>query len=117
MNPVLHGHVPDDVIFVVVRELINSCIIAIVPASNENFVFSSQFEELANALFERVRALCMNLLAECEKKPNEIQSVELVGGSSRIPAIKKIIAEVFGQEPKTTMNQDEAVARGEFMVF
>lgn len=76
--------------------------------------FSTQFEELAKPLLDRVRVLLVNLLQECGKKAEEVDSVEIVGGSSRIPAIKKIIADVFGKEPKTTMNQDEAVARGWF---
>ncbi|VDM97056.1 unnamed protein product [Thelazia callipaeda] len=73
----------------------------------------SQFEELAEPLLDRVRILLTNLLKECGKKAEEIESVELIGGTSRIPAIKRITAEVFGKEPKTTMNQDEAAARGE----
>ncbi|KAK6100995.1 Hsp70 family protein [Brugia pahangi] len=75
----------------------------------------SQFEELAQPLLDRVRVLLANLLSECGKKAEEVESVELVGGTSRIPAIKKITSEVFGKEPKTTMNQDEAVARGAAM--
>lgn len=42
----------------------------------------------------------------------EIHSVEIVGGSSRIPAIKQNIEKVFGKSSSTTLNQDEAVARG-----
>jgi molecular chaperone DnaK (HSP70) len=42
----------------------------------------------------------------------EIYAVEIVGGSSRIPAIKHLIEVVFGKQPSTTLNQDEAVARG-----
>lgn len=61
-----------------------------------------------------MRVLLKNLLQECGKKAEEVESVEVVGGSSRIPVIKKIIAEVFQKEPKTTMNQDEAAARGYF---
>ena len=38
--------------------------------------------------------------------------VEIVGGSTRIPAVKQIIKEVFLKEPSTTLNQDEACARG-----
>jgi heat shock protein 4 len=38
--------------------------------------------------------------------------VEIVGGSTRIPAIKRIINEVLGKEPSTTLNADEACARG-----
>uniref|UniRef100_A0A1I8EI82 DnaK protein n=1 Tax=Wuchereria bancrofti TaxID=6293 RepID=A0A1I8EI82_WUCBA len=75
----------------------------------------SQFEELAQPLLDRVRILLTNLLRESGKKAEEVESVELVGGTSRIPAIKKITFEVFGKEPKTTMNQDEAVARGAFL--
>lgn len=45
-------------------------------------------------------------------KPDDIHSVELVGGGTRIPAIKKLVKEVFGKEGSTTLNADEAVARG-----
>lgn len=41
-----------------------------------------------------------------------ISEVELIGGSSRIPFLKVMVANFFKQEPKTTMNQDEAVVRG-----
>lgn len=47
-----------------------------------------------------------------ELNPNEIHSVEIVGGSTRIPAIKGLIEKVFGKSPCTTLNQDEAVSRG-----
>jgi hypothetical protein len=42
----------------------------------------------------------------------EIHAVEIVGGSSRIPAIKHLIEVVFGKQSSTTLNQDEAVSRG-----
>lgn len=45
-------------------------------------------------------------------KKEEIHSVEMVGGSTRIPAIKNLIKDVFGLLPSTTLNQDEAVSRG-----
>ena len=45
-------------------------------------------------------------------KPDEIYSVEIVGGCTRIPAIKDLVREVFSKEPSTTLNADEAVARG-----
>lgn len=47
-----------------------------------------------------------------ELKPNDIHSVEVLGGASRIPAFKRLIAQVFSKEPSTTLNADEAVARG-----
>lgn len=47
-----------------------------------------------------------------ELKTEEIHSVEIAGGSSRIPFIKRLVEEVFGKTASTTLNQDEAVARG-----
>ncbi|XP_053209450.1 heat shock protein 105 kDa-like [Panonychus citri] len=49
-----------------------------------------------------------------ESKPMEfkINVVEIVGGASRIPAIKRFIKDIFGVEASTTLNADEAVARG-----
>lgn len=47
-----------------------------------------------------------------ELRLDEIHSVEIVGGSSRIPAIKQLIEKVFNCVPSTTLNQDEAVSRG-----
>lgn len=45
-------------------------------------------------------------------KAEEIHAVEIAGGSSRVPAIKRLVEEVFGRPISTTLNQDEAVARG-----
>lgn len=45
-------------------------------------------------------------------KTDDIESVQVVGGSSRLPAVKSLVQKVFGKEPSTTLNQDEAVARG-----
>jgi heat shock protein len=47
-----------------------------------------------------------------ELRLEEIHAVEIVGGSSRIPAIKHLLERVFGKQPSTTLNQDEAVSRG-----
>lgn len=72
----------------------------------------SQFEELAEPLFQKIRDMLRRLLESTGLKKEEISEVELIGGSSRIPLIKQIIASFFNREPKTTMNLDEAVARG-----
>jgi molecular chaperone DnaK (HSP70) len=45
-------------------------------------------------------------------KPEQIEDVEIVGGSTRMPMLKDTIKRVFGMEPSTTLNADEAVARG-----
>lgn len=42
----------------------------------------------------------------------DVHAVEIVGGASRIPAVKERISKFFGKELSTTLNADEAVARG-----
>lgn len=75
----------------------------------------AEFEELAKPIFDKLRALLRDLLAKAKLDASKIDEVEIVGGSSRIPMIKQIVREMFGKDPKTTMNQDEAVARGAAM--
>ncbi|KAF8359661.1 hsp-110 [Pristionchus pacificus] len=75
----------------------------------------AEFEELAKPIFDKLRALLSNLLAKTKLDASKIDEVEIVGGSSRIPMVKQIIKEMFGKDAKTTMNQDEAVARGAAM--
>lgn len=58
---------------------------------------------------EQCLARCLNL---AKLQPKDVASVELVGGSTRVPAVKDLVAKVFGQTPMTTLNADEAVARG-----
>ncbi|KHJ87295.1 DnaK family protein [Oesophagostomum dentatum] len=78
-------------------------------------LMQSEFEELGAPLFEKIRQLLLRLLEETGVKKEDVDAVEMVGGSSRIPIIRRIVNEVFGMDPKTTMNQDEAVARGAAM--
>ena len=70
------------------------------------------FEEISKDLLERFQAPMLTALADSGLKPEDIEFVEMVGGSTRIPALKQTIEKVFGKAPSTTLNQDEAVARG-----
>ncbi|XP_033097617.1 97 kDa heat shock protein-like [Anneissia japonica] len=72
----------------------------------------SEFEEMASPLFDRVEIVLKKLLEQSKLKPDDIYSVEIVGGSTRVPAVKEIIQKVFKKDYSTTLNQDEAVARG-----
>lgn len=54
--------------------------------------------------------VCIHLWTGLKKE--DIDAVEIVGGSTRIPAVKSLIRKVFGKETSTTLNTDEAVARG-----
>ncbi|KAL5293096.1 HSPA4L family protein [Megaselia abdita] len=72
----------------------------------------SIMEELCQPLLERVNLTLRKCLVESKLAPEDIHSIEIVGGSSRIPSIKTLIEQVFGKAPSTTLNQDEAVSRG-----
>ncbi|VDD74042.1 unnamed protein product [Mesocestoides corti] len=70
------------------------------------------FESLCVPLLVRIKATMEKALAQSNLKPGELHSVELVGGGTRIPAVKKLVKDVFGMDGSTTLNADEAVARG-----
>ena len=59
-----------------------------------------------------LRFVLLRMYNLAELKLEEINAVELAGGSSRVPAIKRLVEEIFGRPISTTLNQDEAVARG-----
>uniref|UniRef100_A0A1I8JGQ5 Reverse transcriptase domain-containing protein n=1 Tax=Macrostomum lignano TaxID=282301 RepID=A0A1I8JGQ5_9PLAT len=63
-------------------------------------------------LLVRVEQCLSRCLTLAKLQPKDIASVELVGGSTRVPAVKDLVTKVFGQSPMTTLNADEAVARG-----
>ncbi|KRF97623.1 uncharacterized protein Dwil_GK17034, isoform B [Drosophila willistoni] len=72
----------------------------------------SQMEELCAPVLQRVEQTFKRLLAESKLQLDDIHSVEIVGGSTRIPAVKQLIEQVFNKPASTTLNQDEAVSRG-----
>ncbi|KYQ55854.1 hypothetical protein ALC60_05135 [Trachymyrmex zeteki] len=72
----------------------------------------NDMEALCAHLFDRVEKTLKQCLSDSKLKLEEIHAVELAGGSSRVPAIKRLVEEIFGRPISTTLNQDEAVARG-----
>lgn len=70
------------------------------------------FEQLCSDLFEKVRNCFVRLLQRARIEHGSLHSVEILGGSSRIPMFKQIVEDIFGIAPSTTLNADEAVARG-----
>lgn len=72
----------------------------------------NEMETLCAHLFDRVEKTLKQCLVDSKLKAEEIHAVEIAGGSSRVPAIKRLVEEVFGRPISTTLNQDEAVARG-----
>lgn len=69
-------------------------------------------EEICASLFHRIEESMKKCLKDSKLTQDDIHSVEIVGGSSRIPAVKNLIEQIFGKSPSTTLNQDEAVSRG-----
>ncbi|CAF0905146.1 unnamed protein product [Rotaria sp. Silwood1] len=72
----------------------------------------ADFEELVKPLLDRIRNTLVHLIKEAKITTDDLESVEIVGGSTRIPAVKQIIQNTFRKSPMTTMNADESVARG-----
>ncbi|KAF9549886.1 adenyl-nucleotide exchange factor sse1 [Mortierella hygrophila] len=72
----------------------------------------TEFEELAQELISRVEAPLQKALEDAGLTVDEIDAVEVVGGSTRIPALKDRIQAFFGKDLSSTLNQDEATARG-----
>ncbi|KAM4727422.1 heat shock 70 kDa protein 4a isoform 2-T2 [Anableps anableps] len=71
-----------------------------------------QFEEMCAGLLAKVEGPLYSVMEQTKLKKEDIYAVEIVGGATRIPAIKERISKVFGKELSTTLNADEAVARG-----
>lgn len=72
----------------------------------------AEFEKLIRPLVERTRAHCLRALSDAGVKPEDLDAVILVGGSTRIPLVRRYVAEIFGREPDISQNPDEAVALG-----
>ena len=71
-----------------------------------------QLEELAKPIIEKTRPHCLRALADAKLAPGDLDAVILVGGATRMPLVRAIVAEIFGREPDTSQNPDEAVALG-----
>uniref|UniRef100_UPI003AAFA91A heat shock 70 kDa protein 4a isoform X2 n=1 Tax=Centroberyx gerrardi TaxID=166262 RepID=UPI003AAFA91A len=70
------------------------------------------FEEMSAGLLAKVEGPLRSVMEQAKLKKEDVYAVEIVGGASRIPAIKERISKFFGKELSTTLNADEAVARG-----
>ncbi|XP_054469792.1 heat shock 70 kDa protein 4L isoform X1 [Anoplopoma fimbria] len=71
-----------------------------------------QFEDMSAQYLMRVEMPLKAVLEQSKLSRDDIYAVEIVGGATRIPAVKERIAKFFGKDISTTLNADEAVARG-----
>jgi molecular chaperone DnaK len=72
----------------------------------------SKLEQLIGDQIESTIGPCQNALKDAGMKPEEIDEVILVGGSTRIPAVVEVVKRIFKKEPNKGINPDEAVALG-----
>jgi molecular chaperone DnaK len=72
----------------------------------------SRFNELAKELIERCRKPVEQALSDAGLSAKDVDEVVLVGGSTRIPAVKDLVKTMTGKEPNQSVNPDEVVAVG-----
>jgi molecular chaperone DnaK len=72
----------------------------------------NEFEKLTGEMILSTLKQVDSALADAGLKPAEIETVLLVGGSTKIPLVKRILQEKFGREPRHEVDPDEAVALG-----
>ncbi len=72
----------------------------------------AEFEELIRPLIDRSLERCRAALRDASLTPAQVDEVVLVGGSTRIPYVRKRVGEFFGKTPHTGLNPDEVVALG-----
>ena len=72
----------------------------------------AKFEQLCDHLIRKTIEPCKLALRDAGLEASQIDEVILVGGSTRIPAIQKIVADFFGKTPNKSVNPDEVVAIG-----
>jgi molecular chaperone DnaK len=72
----------------------------------------AKFEELTDDLIRRCRGPVEQAMKDAGMKPGDIDDVVLVGGSTRIPKVQKMVKDIFGKDPHKGVNPDEVVAIG-----
>lgn len=72
----------------------------------------NQFNELVHPLIERTISCCKNALKDAQLGTEGIDHIVLVGGSTRVPSVKKRVAQFFGKPVYDKLNPDEVVALG-----
>jgi molecular chaperone DnaK len=72
----------------------------------------SEFERLIDPIVQRTKAPCLTALKDAKLSAKDVDEVILVGGSTRIPVVQRLVEELFGKTPNRSVNPDEVVAMG-----
>nr|YP_009398940.1 Hsp70-type chaperone [Cliftonaea pectinata]ARW67994.1 Hsp70-type chaperone [Cliftonaea pectinata] len=82
------------------------------PKHLEKNITRAKFEDLCSDLILRCQIPVNNALKDAQLSSKDIDEIVLVGGSTRIPAVQKLVKEYIGKEPNQSVNPDEVVAIG-----
>lgn len=97
---------------------LSSCLATTVPlpdiagAFTEVELSRTRLEHLTAELLRRMETCALQVLSDASISPQEIDRVILVGGASRMPAVRKLVRKIMGKEPYRYINPDEVVACG-----
>ena len=82
------------------------------PEGYRRRITRAEFESMIQPLVERTMEPCRQALADAGLTPKDLDEAVLVGGSTRIPLVRRAVQELFGRTPHTELNPDEVVALG-----
>ncbi|HLK38035.1 MAG TPA: Fe-S protein assembly chaperone HscA [Polyangiaceae bacterium] len=83
-----------------------------VPGQRRVTITRARFEELIGPLLDRTGVACRRALKDAGLSPAEIDGVILVGGATRVPAVRRFVAGLFGRQPLADIDPDQVVALG-----
>lgn len=72
----------------------------------------TELEAVCRPIIEKTRRHCLRSLLDARLEASALDAVVLVGGATRMPLVRKFVAEIFGREPDSSQHPDEAVALG-----
>jgi len=72
----------------------------------------AKFESMVDGLLNEIKTPCLKALKDSKLQLSDIDEVILVGGSTRIPIVQKLVKDIFGKEPSKSVNPDESVSLG-----
>jgi len=85
------------------------------PAAHAGYrkrITRADFERIIRPLIDRTLEPCRQALTDADLQPKHIDEAVLVGGSTRIPLVRRVVEELFGRTPHSELNPDEVVALG-----
>ena len=90
-------------------------IVAEIPGTGRSYkqhITRAEFEQIIRPLVDRTLGPCRQALEDAGLAPSQVDEIVLVGGSTRIPLVRRLVGELFGKTPHSELNPDEVVALG-----